>query len=66
VNESPELKICSRCGASLECGAKLNACWCQTLPPLPAARLNDASDCYCPRCLGELTQGLTPEPEHVV
>jgi hypothetical protein len=50
----------------LQCGAKLDACWCQQLPPLPASLINDTSDCYCQRCLGELTQGFTPDPQHVV
>ena len=63
---TPETKRCSRCGDTLSCGAKLDSCWCQQLPALPAALLSPTSDCYCPRCLEMLTKPLEESAAHVV
>jgi len=63
---TPEIKRCSRCRDTLSCGAKLESCWCQQLPPLPANLLAPASDCYCPRCLALLTEPAEESPVNVV
>lgn len=44
-------KTCAQCGTRFGCGRDDDRCWCQELPPMPAAALDDARDCLCPRCL---------------
>jgi hypothetical protein len=50
----PEQKSCTRCGAAFGCGRNDADCWCSTVPPLPAAALDQLQDCYCQRCLAEI------------
>jgi len=51
---SPTPTRCARCGATFGCGAQLERCWCQQLPPLDPARLAGDIGCYCPDCLAAL------------
>ncbi len=55
-------KTCNRCGASFGCGRNDAACWCTTLPPLPAAVLDALKDCYCPRCLAAIVAARNTTP----
>jgi hypothetical protein len=46
---------CPHCGRSFDCGrnATTLACWCKSMPPLPADRLEPGSRCLCPECLAD-------------
>ena len=51
VVPSPGSEVCTRCGATFECGMKagVERCWCADLPPIaPSAAF---ATCLCPRCL---------------
>ncbi len=53
---------CARCGKSFQCSmadvGTPEACWCTTLPLLPADLVGrDAAGCYCPDCLHALLAG---------
>ena|ERR1700687_1068225 len=50
-----EVKSCSHCGETFSCGALSDEekCWCEQLPRI-SLNANDASDCFCPRCLREV------------
>lgn len=51
--EAPGSLICARCGTPFRCGARAGdpACWCATLPALPAEHLRPGVSCLCPACL---------------
>jgi nicotinate-nucleotide--dimethylbenzimidazole phosphoribosyltransferase len=42
---------CSKCGATMACGAQADRCWCQAFPSLPAAAVDPMQDCMCASCL---------------
>lgn len=57
TDNRPEAKVCSMCGETFGCGARLDGCWCtdvtvsqETVDSLKA----DYDDCLCPKCLGSL------------
>lgn len=58
----PQAKACTRCGAEFGCGRNDADCWCNALPPLPAAALDELKDCYCPRCLADIVASHKPAP----
>jgi hypothetical protein len=41
-------KSCPACGAAFSCCGE--GCWCAGLPTLET--VSQASDCFCPNCLG--------------
>ncbi|WP_175938945.1 cysteine-rich CWC family protein [Caballeronia sp. BCC1704] len=45
--------VCARCGAAFRCGSLSGdaACWCASLPALPAERLRAGEVCLCRACL---------------
>lgn len=55
--DAPTPTRCTRCGRTFGCGARMDACWCQQLPPLDPARFVGDADCYCPDCLALLVAG---------
>ncbi|HEY1999464.1 cysteine-rich CWC family protein [Paraburkholderia sp.] len=45
---------CPRCGNAFDCGMRTQpaaACWCKSMPALPADRLEPGGRCLCPECL---------------
>ncbi|MEI5997280.1 cysteine-rich CWC family protein [Paraburkholderia bengalensis] len=44
---------CPRCRRVFDCGARseVSACWCKSMPALPADALEPGSGCLCPECL---------------
>ncbi|HMM76551.1 MAG TPA: hypothetical protein PJ986_12635 [Gammaproteobacteria bacterium] len=52
--DAPTPTRCAGCGKTFGCGARLDACWCQQLPPLDPARIAGDAGCYCPDCLAAL------------
>lgn len=56
--EQKPMQCCPRCGQPNQCGiaAGQSACWCMQLPVLTQKQTEtDASVCFCPACLAELT-----------
>ncbi|SAK40689.1 hypothetical protein AWB75_00232 [Caballeronia catudaia] len=51
--DAPGAQVCERCGAVFRCGMLAGdaACWCATLPALPADALRPGIGCLCPACL---------------
>ncbi|MBM4227945.1 MAG: hypothetical protein FJ164_09390 [Gammaproteobacteria bacterium] len=56
-----DTKQCSQCGAAFICGARVDSCWCQNLPPLPASAVDASVDCRCPECLAALISRVSPD-----
>jgi hypothetical protein len=60
---------CERCNAAFRCGALAGdpACWCASLPALPASffeRLRPGARCLCPACLiGEIETAAGDVPQ---
>ena len=58
------MSACVKCGQVFHCtmadGDNGEACWCTTLPPIPAAALTaaggDGSACFCPDCLQRIAR----------
>jgi hypothetical protein len=44
---------CPRCRRVFDCGARgdRSACWCASMPALPAEALEPGTGCLCPECL---------------
>lgn len=58
-----DTKQCSQCGAVFTCGARVDSCWCQNLPPLPASAVDASVDCRCPECLAALISHASQSKE---
>ncbi|WP_245254133.1 cysteine-rich CWC family protein [Paraburkholderia sp. LEh10] len=46
---------CPRCRRVFDCGARgdRSACWCASMPALPADVLEAGTGCLCPECLAD-------------
>ncbi|MBN3759966.1 cysteine-rich CWC family protein [Burkholderia sp. Ac-20365] len=46
---------CPRCRRVFDCGARgeRSACWCVSMPALPAEALEAGTGCLCPECLAD-------------
>src|SRR4051812_30104851 len=62
MSNIPEQKLCSACGESFGCGAKLEGCWCAQINISSDVSGNLSSkydDCLCPKCLVSLATEAT-------
>ncbi len=54
TSNTPNQKICEKCGAKFDCYSALGPCWCEDVKLKPEALANlraQYNDCLCPTCL---------------
>ncbi|WP_227243386.1 cysteine-rich CWC family protein [Paraburkholderia caribensis] len=63
---------CPRCRRVFDCGGRggREACWCVSMPVLPATALDASTGCLCPECLADVIArarategGAAPAPD---
>jgi hypothetical protein len=56
---------CPRCRRVFDCGARgdRSACWCASMPALPAEALKPGTGCLCPECLAGVIARTRVEEE---